>query len=87
MASFQAVWPVQDAKARFSELLDTCLCDGPQTISRRGITEAVIVPLDQWRQWSARELTLKDLLLADGARFYIDLPERGQGNHRDAEAA
>jgi hypothetical protein len=23
-------WPVQDAKARFSELLDTCLKDGPQ---------------------------------------------------------
>jgi len=87
MASFLAVWPVQDAKARFSELLDTCLSDGPQTISRRGIPEAVIVPLDQWRQCSARELTLKDLLLADGARFDTDLPERGQGNHRDAEAA
>jgi hypothetical protein len=22
-------WPVQDAKARFSELLDACLRDGP----------------------------------------------------------
>ncbi|WP_341237986.1 type II toxin-antitoxin system prevent-host-death family antitoxin [uncultured Limnobacter sp.] len=29
-------WPVQDAKARFSELLDTCLRDGPQAVSRRG---------------------------------------------------
>ncbi|MEW6206335.1 MAG: hypothetical protein AB1516_13540 [Pseudomonadota bacterium] len=34
-------WPVQDAKARFSELLDTCLRDGPHAVSRRGEEQAV----------------------------------------------
>jgi prevent-host-death family protein len=29
-------WPVQDAKARFSELLDTCLKEGPQIVTRAG---------------------------------------------------
>ena len=29
------VWLVQDAKARLSELLDACLRDGPQFITRR----------------------------------------------------
>ncbi len=29
-------WPVQDAKARFSELLDTCVSEGPQVVTRRG---------------------------------------------------
>ena len=30
------VWQVQDAKARFSELLETSLGEGPQIITRRG---------------------------------------------------
>jgi antitoxin Phd len=38
-------WPVQDAKARFSELLDTCLAEGPQIVTRRGAEAAVLVPL------------------------------------------
>ena len=29
-------WPVQDAKVRFSELLETCLREGPQMVTRRG---------------------------------------------------
>ena len=28
-------WPVQDAKARFSELLDASVTDGPQMVTRR----------------------------------------------------
>ena len=43
-------WPVQDAKARFSELLDTCLKDGPQVVARRGVETAVLVPIEDWRR-------------------------------------
>jgi prevent-host-death family protein len=32
-------WPAQDAKARFSELLDTCQREGPQLVSRRGTAQ------------------------------------------------
>lgn len=45
-------WPVQDAKARFSELLDTCIAQGPQMVTKRGAEAAVLVPergLDQHR--------------------------------------
>ncbi|HEY7245681.1 MAG TPA: type II toxin-antitoxin system Phd/YefM family antitoxin [Xanthobacteraceae bacterium] len=38
-------WPVQDAKARFSELLETCLREGPQLVTRRGEKAAVLVPM------------------------------------------
>ena len=38
-------WPVQDAKARFSELLETCLREGPQVVTKRGSETAVLVPL------------------------------------------
>ena len=35
-------WPVQDAKARFSEFLEKCLTDGPQMVTRRGAEAAVL---------------------------------------------
>jgi len=70
-------WPVQDAKARFSELLDKCLAEGPQLVTRRGAEAAVLVPAEDWRrlQRSARP-TLKELLLADAARAEIPVPSR-----------
>jgi prevent-host-death family protein len=85
MEASLTVWPVQDAKARFSELLDSCLANGPQTISRRGLPEAVIVPLDQWQRITSKQPTLKELLLEDSGRFTMDLPVRGQGRHRQIE--
>lgn len=58
-------WPVQDAKARFSELLDTCLRDGPQAVSRRGQEQAVLVPMAEWvRLTQKNQPGVKDLLLA-----------------------
>lgn len=77
-------WPVQDAKARFSELLETCLRDGPQIVSKRGADAAVLVPLKDWErlQRSAKP-TLKELLLADEARVDLDLPKRGRLRRRE----
>jgi len=42
-------WPVQDAKARFSELLEASLSEGPQIVTRRGIETAVLVPFEEWQ--------------------------------------
>ncbi len=76
-------WPVQEAKARFSEFLDTCLQDGPQIVSRRGAEAAVLVPIDQWRKLQAESRpNLKALLLADSARADLDIPVRGQRRRR-----
>ncbi|MFM7547437.1 MAG: type II toxin-antitoxin system Phd/YefM family antitoxin [Cyanobacteriota bacterium] len=47
------IWPVQHAKARFSELLDACQREGPQVVSRRGTETAVLVPIEQWRRLQA----------------------------------
>ncbi len=76
-------WPVQDAKARFSELLETCLREGPQIVTRRGAEAAVLVPVTDWRhmQESARP-SLKALLLAPNPRFEFELPPRGRLRRR-----
>jgi antitoxin Phd len=77
------VWPVQHAKARFSELLDACQREGPQVVSRRGTEAAVLVPIEQWRrlQASARP-SLKQLLLAPDARTNALVPPRGRVRRR-----
>jgi antitoxin Phd len=77
-------WPVQDAKARFSELLDRCLKEGPQVVTKRGAEAAVLVPVGDWRrlQESARP-SLKELLLTPTPRGEIPLTERGRLRRRD----
>ena len=76
-------WPVQDAKARFSELLDTTLSEGPQIVTKRGVEAAVLVPIEQWRR--LEQMTrpgLRELLLTPEARTETLVPPRGQHRHR-----
>ena len=80
-------WPVQDAKARFSEFLDACLIEGPQMVTRRGVEAAVLVPVAEWRRLqSAARPSLKQLLLSDQARTDLIVPARGQAQRRKPEA-
>ncbi len=78
-------WPVQDAKARFSELLDACVKEGPQLVTRRGAETAVLVPISEWKRLSsAARPSLKALLLSDFARADLELPQRGSARRRPA---
>ena len=43
-------WPVQDAKARFSEFLEACISEGPQMVTKRGAETTVLVSVDVWRR-------------------------------------
>ena len=80
-------WPIQDAKARFSEFLDTCLAQGPQMVTKRGAEAAVLVPLDEWRRLqAAARPSLKQLLLADLGRAELVAPARGACRRRAAIA-
>lgn len=77
------VWPVQDAKARFSEFLDSCLAEGPQMVTRRGVEAAVLIPVQEWRRLqAAARPSLKALLLADEARIEELVPARGKARRR-----
>ena len=78
-----AKWQLQDAKARFSKLIDDTLEQGPQVVTRRGVETAVVVSMDEWRKLNQVESrTWKDVLLGDGPRFDIPLPKRGAGRWR-----
>ena len=78
-------WPVQDAKARFSELLDACISGGPQVVTRRGAETAVLVPIAEWKRLSnAARPSLKTLLLSNFGRADFKLPQRGAARRRPA---
>ena len=76
-------WPVQEAKARFSELLEKSVTEGPQIVTKRGVETAVLVPIAEWRSLQERARpTLKELLLAPEPRFEMDIPDRGRWRWR-----
>lgn len=77
------VWQVQEAKARFSEMLESSVSGGPQLVTKRGVEAAVLVSVDHWRrlQKLARR-NLKELLLAPEARTEELILRRQGHRHR-----
>ena len=47
-------WQVQEAKAKFSELLETSREEGPQVVTKRGVKTAVLVSIETGNGWSVR---------------------------------
>jgi prevent-host-death family protein len=43
-------WPLQDAKAQFSELVRRARSEGPQHVTVRGREEVVVVSADEYRR-------------------------------------
>ena len=76
-------WQLQDAKARFSAFLEAALKKGPQMVTRRGLEEAVLVPIEEWRRLQRQSRpNLKELLLGEGPRFDDIVPARGRWKRR-----
>jgi antitoxin Phd len=57
-------WQIQQAKARFSELVQRALKEGPQTVTRHGKAVAVLIPADEYRRLRTGGKSLKALLAA-----------------------
>jgi len=63
-------WQLQRAKARFSGFLDMALKKGPQVVTRRGVEEAVLVPIEEWKRMQKRyRPNIKELLLGMESSF------------------
>ena len=67
-----AVWALQDAKAKFSELIETAAREGAQVVTKRGVETAVVVPIDEWKRMKEGgkpSMSIKEWLLAPEPRF------------------
>jgi prevent-host-death family protein len=77
-----AIWQLQDAKARFSEVVRRAVDEGPQHVSVRGEPAAVILSERDYRQLTADRPSIVDHLLA-GELWPDDLVEAINDRPRD----
>jgi prevent-host-death family protein len=64
-------WTVAEAKAKFSEIIERAMSEGPQTITRNGRTAAVLVGAEEWQRKTKR--------LGSLAEFLAESPLRESG--------
>jgi prevent-host-death family protein len=64
-------WTVAQAKAKFSEVIDRAMSEGPQTVTRKGRTAVVVVDAEEWQRKTKRVGTLAD--------FFANSPLREGG--------
>lgn len=57
------LWQLQEAKSRFSELVERTLRNGAQIITRRGQKVVVVLPYEEYRRLTAPQGNLAQFLL------------------------
>lgn len=64
-----ATWQLQAAKAHFSELVRRARANGPQTVTKQGKEEVVVLPIEQYKELTARSKQPKSLV-----QFFAESP-------------
>jgi prevent-host-death family protein len=57
-------WQMQDAKAKFGEVVRRAASEGPQIVTYRGTDTAVILSIDQYRLLEAKRLSFVEYLMS-----------------------
>jgi len=54
------IWQLQEAKNKFSEVVEEALNHGPQLITKRGVEAVVVLSYAEYRQITATQKKLSD---------------------------
>jgi prevent-host-death family protein len=70
-------WQLQEAKSRFSELVQKALDEGPQAVTRRGEEVVIVVPAAEYNRLTGRIPDFKEFLMSapDLSILEIDRPK------------
>jgi hypothetical protein len=88
--------PALNPQAALDALVDAALKDGPQVVRRDGVEQAVVIPIEAWRQVqpfyqptsSKDRRSLKEILLDPAGPHDIPIPARGRFRmRRSAESS
>jgi len=78
-------WQLQEAKSRFSELVERALANGVQVVTKRGEKTVVVLPYAEYERLVRRPQRLSEFLLASPlAGSELNL-ERDKSLPRDIE--
>ena len=78
-------WSVAEAKARFSDVIQRALTQGPQIIQRYGRDAVVIISKSEWERRNKRKGTLAEFFAASPLRDSGVKINRIRGKLRDVE--
>ena len=79
-------WPLQDAKNRFSEVVEQALKTGPQTVTRRGKEAVVVLSVRDYRKMRRPDSDLVSFLRRSplyGIDLELERPEDDTGREVD----
>jgi prevent-host-death family protein len=68
-------WQLQEAKAKFSELVQKAIDEGPQTVTRHGKDAVVVLSIEQYKKLKRQQPNLLEVLMS-GPEGELELPER-----------
>ena len=60
----KSFWKLQDAKAKFSQIVDEASKNGPQYVTRHGAEAVVIVSVEEFEKLQSAKPSFKDFLLS-----------------------
>ncbi|MDF1760423.1 MAG: type II toxin-antitoxin system Phd/YefM family antitoxin [Coxiellaceae bacterium] len=55
-------WQLQEAKAKFSEVINKAVTQGPQNITVRGESKAVVISIDEYEKLTKNKKTFLQLM-------------------------
>jgi prevent-host-death family protein len=58
------IWQLQDAKSKFSEVVERALVQGAQIVTRRGKKAVVVLPFEEYERLTHSHGSLAQFLLA-----------------------
>lgn len=76
-------WQLQDAKNRFSELVDDVLKEGPQVVTRRGVETVVVISVSEFNRLNRPDVDLMTFF-SKAPRVDLDI-ERNKDSGRNIE--
>lgn len=81
-------WQMQEAKARFAELVRKAGVEGPQVVTHRGVDTAVVLSMEEYKRLQPQQKSFVDHLFS-GPKFddeIVDMiNERSRDTGRDFE--
>jgi len=77
------IWQLQEAKSRFSEMVERALENGVQIVTRRGKKTVVILPYDEFERLTKKDQGLVQFLLASPLSGSELVMERDKSLPRD----
>ena len=68
-------------------MLERCVTEGAQIVTKRGEQQAVLIPFAEWqRMGQSNKPTMAELLLSDVGRGDLPIAKRGSLRHRTPPA-